>query len=160
MIDRSGLHAHVDPAAFYEAAYDPVLTSLIGQVLDREAPISESQLVQRIARAHGFQRSGRVIRDRVIAVVEREFHLERDDGSQGFVWPRPGAAADWSRARPPISERDIRQIEDIAFEELRAADGRMSPSEVARFFGIRRLTTMARTRIEQARGIGERPTPG
>ncbi len=152
MFETSAFQAVIDPAAFYEAAYDPVLTSLIGQVLEREAPISEDQLVQRVARAHGFQRSGRVIRDRVVAIVEQEFHLEREVGNRGFVWPMAEARGHWTIARPPLSERDIRQIEDIAPEEIRAADSRMAPSEIARFFGIRRLTTMARARIEQARG--------
>jgi len=31
--------------------------------------------VQRIARAHGFQRSGRIIRDRVMPIAEHSFHM-------------------------------------------------------------------------------------
>lgn len=51
----------IDPEKFYETNYDTVLIKLIHQVLATEAPIAENLLIQRIARAHGFQRSGRII---------------------------------------------------------------------------------------------------
>jgi hypothetical protein len=44
----------------------------------------------------------------------------------------------------------IRQIEDIALAELRVGARGGDPVEVARSFGIRRLSAAARARIEMA----------
>ena len=52
-------------------------------------------------------------------------------------------------ARLPASDDQIRQIEQIAKAELRAT-GLDDPVEIARLFGIRRLTATARARIEAA----------
>jgi hypothetical protein len=52
--------------------------------------------------------------------------------------------------RLPAGDDDIRQIEDIALAELRAARFGEDVIEVARGFGVRRLSTTARARIEAA----------
>ncbi len=142
-------HAALDPAAFYEPGYAATLIALIEHVLTHEAPIADTLLVQRIARAHGFKKAGRIIRDRVLALVVRHYHV-RD----GFVWPDGEAPGLWQSYRLPATDDDIRQIEEIALPELRAA-ARASiaqdiPVDVARLFGVRRLSVVARSRIELA----------
>jgi hypothetical protein len=148
----------IDPAAFYEPAYDATLAMLVGHVLDSEAPISEGMLVQRIARAHGFQRTGRVIRERVMAVVARRHHAAPDGAAGLFVWHDREAPARWLGFRPPATPDDIRQIEDIALAEIRAAHpggANEDPAvEIARRFDIRRVSGPARQRIEAALASG------
>lgn len=144
----------LDPAAFYDPAYAATLIMLIGHVLESEAPIADALLVQRITRAHGFKKAGRIIRERVMALTERHFHVH-----DGFVWMNAEAPSLWNRYRLPATDEDIRQIEEIALPELRAA-ARASiaqdiPVDVARMFGVRRLGVTARSRIEMAmRGEG------
>ncbi|WP_395674619.1 DUF3320 domain-containing protein [Inquilinus sp.] len=146
--------AVIDPAAFYEPAYDATLAALVGHVLDGEAPISETLLVQRIARAHGFQRTGRVIRERVMGVVAQRHHAAPDGAAGLFVWPDREAQMRWRGFRPPATPDDIRQPEEIALVEIRAAlpggAGEDPAVEIARLFGIRRLSGTARQRIEAA----------
>lgn len=146
--------AAIDPAAFYEPAYDATLAALVGHVLAGEAPISESLLVQRIARAHGFQRAGRLIRERVMAVVAQRHHAAPDGSAGLFVWPDREAPARWQGFRPPATPDDLRPIEEIALAEIRAAHpGGASEDpavEIARRFGLRRLSGTARQRIEAA----------
>jgi hypothetical protein len=48
----------LDPSLFYDRDYEHVLNSMVAVTLQREAPIYEDVLIERIARAHGFQRSG------------------------------------------------------------------------------------------------------
>lgn len=150
-----GAHqAAIDPEGFYNPAYDATLIDLIAHVVACEAPIAETSLVQAIARAHGFRKAGSVIRERVMVLTARHFHVENDLLDRRFIWPQADAPASWGRHRQPASEDDIRLIEDIALPELRAA-GRASNSadvavDVARQFGVRRLSVTARTRIEQA----------
>lgn len=146
--------AAIEPGRFYDEGYTPVLRELIRRVVATEAPIRDKQLVDRIARAHGFKQSGRVIRDRVQSVVRRSFHFREEEGGSGFVWEDAAAAGAWSAARAPATEADIRLIEDISLEELRAAYPEQPSDdpeqEVARFFGVRRLTALARQRIALA----------
>ena len=148
--DFTPLLEMIDPPNFYEASYNNVLTALIGHVLASEAPISETLLVQRIARVHGFQRAGRIIRDRVMRFAEPLHFVQEEDTGGRFVWTDAAAPATWHSARPPAREEDIRQIEEIALAELRVARTGMDPVDVARKFGVRRLSVVARKRIEES----------
>lgn len=137
---------------FYDPVYEATLMRLIGHVLEKEMPILDELLVNRIARAHGFQRSGRVIQERVLEIATRHYHLRRDPVGGCFVWQDPKTAETWSAYRTPVTEESARKIEEIAFEELRAAipdirDGDV-PVEIARLFGIRRLAASGRARLE------------
>ena len=142
----------IAPDRFYEEAYEPALRAMIAHVLIVEAPVAEHQLVQRIARAHGFQRAGRIIRERVMHLARRHHHVEREGDGAAFVWTDAETAAAGCAARFPASDADIRPIEDIALAELRAG-GPGDPVEIARRFGIRRLTRPARERILRALAI-------
>ena len=149
--DFSGFFAIVRPEYFHEEGYDSTLGDLISHVLAKEAPILESLLVQRIARAHGFQKAGRLIRERVLEFVDRAHHLREDPIGGSFVWPNEEAHTGWSSYRIPTSEEHSRKIEEISFEELRAAasacKGPDLPTEIARMFGIKRLASAGRERL-------------
>lgn len=146
--------AHFDTSIraeqFYEPSYDTVLCSLVSHVLASEAPIAETLLVQRIARAHGFQRAGRIIRDRVIAIAEQVHFVEVEDGGSRFVWANADQQANWDQGRFPTTSEDIRQVEEIALPELRVVKSGRSSVDTARALGIRRLSTSARARIDAA----------
>ncbi|MET0376297.1 MAG: DUF3320 domain-containing protein [Rhizorhabdus sp.] len=144
--DFSALGAAIDPSAFYDPSYNGTLASLIGRVLENEAPIAETLLVQRVARAHGFQRAGRLIRDRMMKLVGHRHYRSEKDG-EPFVWLDMDQRQGWAVARRPGSDEDIRQIEEIALEELRAAMHLGDPVAIARYFGVRRLSSAARSRI-------------
>jgi hypothetical protein len=111
-------------------------------------------LVNRIARAHGFKQSGRLIRERVELVANALFPAVADPDGLVFVWPNWAAVETWSRARVPASEADIRFIDDIPHAELSALARRVSNPdpvvEIARQFGVRRVSAAARARIETA----------
>lgn len=148
--DFTPLSAIIDADRFYDASYDAPLSELVGHVLAAEAPIAETLLVQRIARAHGFQRAGRIIRDRVMTLTEHHHVIEEEPNGGRFVWADAASQSAWSRARRPATADDIRSIEDIAFAELRAARRGQETVDVARLFGVKRLSASARARIEAA----------
>jgi very-short-patch-repair endonuclease len=147
------------PERFYDQDYSGSLKDMIARVVAAEAPIRDSSLVDRVARAHGFKRSGRQIRDRVMAVARGVAHVEAEpSGGASFVWPDATAPDAWERARYPYSSADIRPIEDIALPELaasiRACRGAEDPlSDAARRFGIRRVSAAARTRLAAAKPV-------
>lgn len=152
--DLSSLTTMIQAEQFHLPAYTPVLRQIIEEVLRQEAPILDTLLVQRIARAHGFQRSGRLIRDRVLELAEQHHHVQHAGFEEAFVWHAESDVMSWSTYRVPASADDVRSIEEIAAEELRIAasiiDATADPAlEVARLLGVKRLTGVARERIEQ-----------
>jgi len=145
----------IDADAFFEPRYAAQLASLIANVVEQESPIRDTLLVERIARAHGFLRSGNRIRDRISSLVEAAHYLEKEEDGSVFVWPDSQASATWSRSRIPATEGDSRPVEDIALKELAAAflpgDQDDQIAVVARRFGVKRISSQARARLEQAR---------
>lgn len=150
--DFSSVNDRICADAFYSEAYDPVLTELISHVLVHEAPILDSLLVQRIARAHGFQRSGRLIRERVLELTEQNHHLKHDAVGGQFVWHSQSDVLNWNLYRTPGANDDVRSVEEIAAEELLLVASLISkgdlPLEIAKIFGVKRLTSAGRERIE------------
>lgn len=154
--DYADLVDQLDPDHFHDPSYDPTLATLIRRVLHHEAPMLDTLLVQRVARAHGFQRAGRLIRERVLGIVERNHHTQADPQQGYFVWLHADDMANWNRYRLPETPEDVRSIEEIDMHELRTAARCLVHGdrvvEIARGFGIRRVTTQARSRIEYAIG--------
>ncbi|OYQ36693.1 hypothetical protein CHU95_03785 [Niveispirillum lacus] len=112
----------IAPERFQDPDYAAVLRDMILRVVECEAPIRETLLLERmIARAHGFKRSGRQVRDRLLSVARGVAHLETETSGSGFIWANATAPAAWERARYPCSDEDIRMVEDIALPELAAA---------------------------------------
>jgi very-short-patch-repair endonuclease len=152
--DFTSVGDRINAAAFYSPEYDAVLAQLIAHVLLQEAPILDSVLVQRVARAHGFQRSGRLIRERVLDLTEQNHHLKTDPVDGQFVWYSESDIAGWNKYRIPATLDDGRSVEEIAAEELLMVASLISagdmPLEIAKTFGVKRLTGPARERIELA----------
>lgn len=148
------LESGLDPDNFHEPSYEVRLAILIHCILRQEAPILDTLLVQRVARAHGFQRAGRLIRERVLAIAERNHFIEPDPLQGSFVWVNPEDIRGWDSYRIPVANEEQRSIEEISLHELRAAARAISANdkaqEVARIFGIKRVSALARARIEHA----------
>jgi len=75
----------VDPEKFYVGGYDETLKALIADVLNAEAPVLDTTLVQRIAYVHGFSRAGRLIRERVMEIVDQQYHVATDASGDDFI---------------------------------------------------------------------------
>ena len=152
--DFSGFLDRISPENFYNGDYDETLRELIRLTLVMEAPIAVDLLVQRMARAHDFKRTGRLIRERVLALVDDHFHLREDPICGSFVWLHENEPSAMSSFRIPIEGEVARSIEDIPSEEILAAaihaGGECSSVQIARTFGAKRLTTLGKERIERS----------
>ncbi|HET6632466.1 MAG TPA: DUF3320 domain-containing protein [Rhodanobacteraceae bacterium] len=151
--DLSDLESSIRPDSFHDESYNATLETLIQRVLEQEAPILDKVLVERIARVHGFKRSGRLIRERVLALAERHFHFQSEpEADRGdFVWLTADDPERWNTFRVPKQDKDVRVIEEVPREEIIAAAHSISSEnlvlEIARVFGIRRLSATAKERI-------------
>lgn len=141
-----------DPEQFYVGGYDETLKGLIADVLNAESPLLDATLVQRIARVHGFSRAGRLIRERVMEIVDQQYHVATDLSGDDFIWLSEAHRADWCSFRLPATDSDIRQVDAIPSEELRVlalnTGGDNIIQDMARSLGIKRLTSQAKQRLE------------
>jgi very-short-patch-repair endonuclease len=157
MMDYSGFSSSIDPENFYSDSYDATLVELLKETLRLEAPIASDLLIQRIARAHDFKRTGRLIRERVLALVDDHFHLGKDLIGGNFVWLTEEAPDLAIPIRTAKSGETSRNIEEIPCEEIIAAAIHAgvgcSAFQIARIFGIRRLASPGKERIDRAIAI-------
>lgn len=153
-VDFAEVFARIKPENFHNGDYDETLRELIRLTLEMEAPIAVDLLVQRMARAHDFKRTGRLIRERVLSLVDDHFHLREDPVGGSFVWLHQGGPNAMTSFRVPGESEATRSIEDIPSEEIMVAaihaGAECSSVEIARTFGVKRLTTPGKERIERA----------
>lgn len=158
--DLSNMELSLKPDSFHDASYDSTLEECIREVLEQEAPILDKVLVDRIARAHGFKRSGRLIRERVLELAERHYHFQpAPEPEHGhFVWLAADDPDRWNIYRVPEREEDIRFIEELAPEEIsvaaRSIQSDDAVTDIARTFGLRRLSASAKSRLKKVLGLG------
>ena len=150
--DLQGWMSKTNAELFYDPDYNDTLNDLIESVVKAESPVLATTLIQRIARVHGFNRAGRLIRERVMEVVDKRYHVATDHYGEDFVWLSAAQRADWNAYRLPATEHDIRLVDAIPSEELRALvldiGGENKIADMAKSLGIKRLTTQARHKLE------------
>jgi very-short-patch-repair endonuclease len=111
----SSLGLRPEATRFYDREYEPLLSGMIAHVLKSESPIYEDLLLVRIARAHGFQRSGERIQRAVAKVIGKKYRKTQDDG-RSVIWDEsssPSGLVAYRTSRP-----DIRSHVDIPIAEL------------------------------------------
>jgi len=144
-----------NPELFFEFSYRSTLQAMVDAIIAHEAPLREDVLAQRIARAHGWLRTGARIRDQIARHLRR---LERTQETPGvFVW-QPGTVSPRFPFRQPQSEEHRRPLSDICLPELvdfilshRAALDEADPPLVyARLLQLERLAASSRERLEEA----------
>jgi hypothetical protein len=135
-------------------------------VVEAEGPLRDDVLCRRIARHHGWQRTGGRIVDRVMSLAKKIYTPVRDLDDQIFFWPSSSTAATWPRFRRPNGEG--RPMDEICFPELRALASEIldathpEPDPIvamARTAGLGRMRAASRERLEKAFSL-ERQTRG
>ncbi|SBS33424.1 hypothetical protein MAQ5080_02577 [Marinomonas aquimarina] len=131
---------------FYDDDYLPTVEKMVSRVIEVESPIHQDILCKRIARHHGFKRTGNQIKERICSVADRFFTTEEDVGV--FYWKE-------NNMKIPVRafhrDTDMSKVENISREEIIAimeATGDSGDfSEFARVVGIRRITQQIRERL-------------
>lgn len=142
--------------AFFDAAYDPTLVRMIAHVVEIEGPVLDGVLACRIARAHGWQRTGSRIRERVEALAARQFKTTKEDVGT-FYWPAERNPDGPIAFRRP-SEEAARAVDEICMAELGAlakkvmSDGSLGEgviTAIAREIGLHQIRAASRGRLEK-----------
>ncbi len=73
-------------ARFFDVSYLPTLTEIVLRTLREAGPIREDILVQTVSRLHGFGRTGKDIRERIVQTVSPSVVRTTEDVGT-FLWP-------------------------------------------------------------------------
>jgi len=141
---------------FYESVYVDVLQPMVEWVVQREGPVMDAVLARRIARAHGFQRTGSRIQERVEQIARRLFKTTEEAGGT-FYWPTEMEPCVQVSYRWPTNDDSTRSVEEICEAELlslarlvmlRGHSGQEAMIVMARELGLQRLREASRGRLE------------
>jgi very-short-patch-repair endonuclease len=147
----------VDVDAFFNHAYDAVLQAMIAHVVAVEGPVMDAVLARRIARAHGWQRTGARIQERVKALAAKTYRVTEEDVGT-FYWPMdrgPGTPLVFRKA----ADDAVRPVDEVCIQELIAlaqvvlamgATADMAIIAMARALGLQKLRATSRGRFEKA----------
>lgn len=144
-----------DPDLFFEFSYRPTIQAMVDAVMEAEAPVRDDVLAQRVARAHGWLRTGARIREQIALHLRK---LEQTNETTGtFLW-KPDTVTQRVPFRRPLGQDHRRSLADISVAELTdfifahpdALDKDDPPLVYARLMQVERLTAPSRDRIAEA----------
>jgi hypothetical protein len=145
-----------DRENFYVLSYHGHLRRMVDYVIALEAPIYFDLLVERIARAHGFQRSGEVVQKTVWAALGRGRFPSSREGDRHIIWPSDAEVVTKTtyRGAGGRDHGDIPLPELAGLAEILRAKGLEEQEELIRgmqeHFGLGRLAASTRERFEAA----------
>ena len=141
---------------FYEPSYDSVLQPMVEWVVQHEGPVLDTVLARRIARAHGFQRTGSRIQERVETIAKRLFDTT-EEASGTFYWPRGVESGSAVAFRWSADDDSTRPVEEICESELLSLarwvlgcgkTGEEALTMMARELGLMKLRAASRGKLE------------
>ena len=145
-----------DRARFYDVTYRGALRNMIDHVVEIEGPIYFDVLIDRIARAHGFQRSGETVQRIIRAALGRSRFPATRDGDREIIWPQnanPGDKAPY-RGAGDREHGDVPLPELAGLADLLRTKGLEDNEDLIRgmqeHFGLGRLAISTRQRFEAA----------
>jgi very-short-patch-repair endonuclease len=151
--DLSAIKA--DPDRFFEFTYRPTLQAMVDAVMDAEAPVRDDVLAQRVARVHGWLRTGARIREQITLHLRTLARTEESTGT--FLW-KPGTVATRVPFRRPrgaehrrgLGEISIAELADFVISHPDVLDEEDPPLVYARLMQVERLAAPSRERLLEA----------
>lgn len=149
---------------FYEPGYDAVLQPMIEWVVRHEGPVLDTVLARRVARVHGFQRTGNRIQERIEKIAQRLFKTTEEAGG-AFYWPNEIEVCNEIAFRRPTDDGNTRGVEEICEAELlslarqvlhRGYTGQDALVTMGRELGLQRVREASRSRLEQVLLMGRK----
>ncbi len=150
--------AGANPDRFFDGEYNDILSAMIAHVVDQEGPVLDALLARRIARAHGWLRTGARIRERVFQIARARYRTT-DEEVGTFYWPEHLDPAAEPPFRGPADEDSVRAANEISLPELaslaraviaQGTEGEAVYYAMARKLGLQQLRASSRVRLEQA----------
>lgn len=146
---------NAEPEQFYEFSYRKTLKDMVAAVVSQEGPLLADVLAQRIARAHGWLRTGSRIREKIDAHLR---NFDKTTESSGvFIWEQGSLASVMpyrvhanDDSRRSIVEVPIAELTSLIIENPDLFDQDDPARDLARLMGVERLAATSRGRLEEA----------
>jgi very-short-patch-repair endonuclease len=154
--DLQVVAGELDADAFFDTAYDDRLRQMVEHVASIEGPVRDTVLARRIARAHGWQRTGARIQDRVSSIALACLKSTEEDVGVFFWANDRGPEVPLVFRGAPDVERSVEEIcmaELVALARLVTIDGSAGDNAVvamAQRLGLHRVRATSRSRFEKA----------
>jgi very-short-patch-repair endonuclease len=153
-LDEPSAPVSYDASRFHDPGYRRDLQEFAASVIDAEGPVTFKRLSDRIARAHGFQRTGRQISSTVWAACKNlRRYVPTPDGHKVF-WPLGMEPAEFVRYRGREIAGQLREWREVPYPEklwlLRkvVADGHSDAARaIAEEIGFGRVTESFKAEI-------------
>ena len=150
-----------DRERFYDVTYRGDLRNMIDHVIEIEGPIYFDVLIDRIARAHSFQRAGETVQRIIRAALGHSRFPTTRDGDREIIWPQnatPGAKAPY-RGAGGREHGDVPLPELAGLADVLRKQGLEDNEDLIRgmqeHFGLGRLAISTRQRFDAAIISGE-----
>jgi len=153
--DPAGVAAP-DRDRFYDAGYRGTLRGMVDQVIEIEGPIYFDVLIDRIARADGFMRSGETVQKIIASSLGRNRFPTTKDGDRQIIWPQDATERTSStyRGAGGRDHGDIPLPELAGLAAILRTTGLEEDEDIIRgmqeHFGLGRLAASTRERFEEA----------
>ena len=141
---------------FHEREYLPVIESIAGRLVDSLGPMTFRHLSTKIARAHGFQRTGSQIKKQVWAAISKKRRSTRSPDGEMIFWPENTETSEVVPFRGMKVNGEDRTWQDVPYpEKLGLAvsvlkEEREDPiSTIASHIGLGRLRQAAKMEFEK-----------
>jgi very-short-patch-repair endonuclease len=154
--DLQVVAGELDADAFFDTAYDDRLRQMVEHVTALEGPVRDTVLARRIARAHGWQRTGARIQDRVSSIALSCLKSTEEDVGVFFWANDRGPEVPLVFRGAPDVERSVEEIcmaELVGLAKLVTMDGNAGDNAVvamAHRLGLHRVRATSRSRFEKA----------
>jgi very-short-patch-repair endonuclease len=144
-----------DRDRFYDVGYREHLRRMVEHLVQTEGPIYFDVLVDRVARAHGFQRSGETVQKIIASALGRHRYPSSKDLDREVIWPKEAVIERVQyRGAMGRDHADIPLLELAALADILRAKGLEDSEEIVRgmqeHFGLARLAMSTRQRFELA----------
>jgi hypothetical protein len=114
---RGDLAVQADASRFYDDDYRRTLRSIGCALVDESGPMTFKYLCDRIARLHGFQRTGSEIKRIVGVAMKSARTCSHEGGDDPVFWPEGGSVSDWIPYRGLAVNGEARSWHEIPSPE-------------------------------------------
>jgi hypothetical protein len=156
-VDLAATDHVAEPDLFFAGSYDRRLLGMITTVVEAEGPVRDEVLARRIARAHGWMRTGTRILNRVVELTVKHFETETESVGL-FIWPKRLTEKSAITFRSPVVGT-ARQVDEVSLAELKVLANRFRDQGhdeeealigMSRELGLLRARATSRERLMEA----------
>ncbi len=125
------------------------MRSIVWDIVDTEGPITFKVLCERVARRHGFQRTGSQIKEIIQRALKRTRSQSNGKGDDAVIWPNNEPVSDWVQFRGLTVNGETRHWADVPIpEKIGLARRILATSEPDPEDAMREAIGMARLRTK------------